>query len=569
MADLLEQILNDFVVEGALSEEKLKHCRSLGLETGRGIERTLVEEGLLTEAQVLRRYSERLGLRFVGDLSDREAAQEFLERVPLHFARQNAVIGLTDGEGKLEVATCSPLDLHPLDDLAGLLGRQFDIVVACRSQILTLINHAYPQGAEIVGQMLEEIREEDIRSLAVEISGADDLLDMAHKAPVIKLVNTILSQANRHRASDVHIHPYEEKVIVRYRIDGLLDDFLVLPKRVHEAIVSRIKVMGRMDIAERRFPQDGRASVRIAGHDIDLRISAVPTSNGERVVLRFLDKSSGLFKLEELGLDEDLLKTISSLIHFSHGILLVTGPTGSGKTTTLYAALDRINTKEKNIITIEDPIEYQLAGISQMQVNEKKGLTFAEGLRSVLRQDPDVMMVGEIRDSDTATVAIQCALTGHLVFSTLHTNDAPSAVTRLLDIGIEAYLVSSSVVAVLAQRLVRLVCHECRESIPADLAALKAIGLGPADLPSGQIWAGRGCETCRGTGYFGRTGIYELMIVDDTVREQVMSRLGASTIKRECVSRGMRTLRMDGAEKVRRGLTTVDEVLRVTQMDVF
>ena len=569
MSPMLEQVLDGFVLDGLISEEKVDHCRSLAEETGRGVERTLVEEGLLTEEEILERYADKLGLRYLPDLSDYRIAGEFVEHVPVQFARQNALVGLRNGTGRIEVATCSPLALHPLDDLARFLNTDFETVLTPRTQILRLISQGYPQGAEMVGRMLEEVREDDISKLEKEIVDGDDLLDMANKAPVIKLVNTVLSQANRYRASDVHIQPFEEKVVVRYRVDGLLDDFLVLPKRVHEAIVSRIKVMGRMDIAERRFPQDGRASIRVAGHDIDLRISSVPTSHGERVVLRFLDKSSGLFKLEEIGLQDRLLKPISSLIHSNHGILLVTGPTGSGKTTTLYAALDRINTKEKNIITIEDPIEYRLAGISQMQVNEKKGLTFAEGLRSVLRQDPDVMMVGEIRDFDTGSVAIQCALTGHLVLSTLHTNDAPSAVTRLLDIGTEPYLVSSSVVAVLAQRLVRVVCSQCKESVPADFPALKAIGLGPEDLASGTVSLGKGCDVCRGTGYFGRTGIYELMIVDDLVRDRVMAQTGASTIKRECVSRGMRTLRMDGADKVRRGVTTLDEVLRTTQMDVF
>jgi len=569
MSDVLEEILGDLVLDGVLSDEKLEHCRSLAAESGRSVERTVVEEGLLTDAEVLARYAGKLGLGFLADLSGQRVASDFLESVPVQFARQHALVGLTDGTGHLEVATCSPLDLHPLDDLARLLNREFETVLAPRAEILALIGQGYPQGAEMVGEMLDEIREEDISSLSAEISGTDELLNLANKAPVIKLVNTILSQANRHRASDVHIQPYEEKVVVRYRIDGLLDDFLVVPKKVHEAMVSRVKVMGRMDIAERRFPQDGRASVRIAGHDIDLRISSVPTSHGERVVLRFLDKSSGLFRLEEIGLDEELLRNMNGLIHSGHGILLVTGPTGSGKTTTLYASLDRINTKEKNIITIEDPIEYQLPGISQMQVNEKKGLGFAEGLRSVLRQDPDVMMVGEVRDFDTASVAIQCALTGHIVFSTLHTNDAPSAVTRLLDIGVEPYLVSSSVTAVLAQRLVRLVCTKCRETVNADFGALKAIGVTEEDLPAGKVWVGKGCEACRGTGYFGRTGIYELMVMDDVVREQVMARTGASTIKRAAVGRGMRTLRMNGAEKVRRGLTALDEVLRVTQMDVF
>ncbi|MDA0838552.1 MAG: type II secretion system ATPase GspE [Planctomycetota bacterium] len=569
MADLSENILEQFVGHGVIQAEKLDFCRSLAEETGRTLEQTVVEEGLISEAEILQQYAQKLGMEFFEDLGARRVSHLFLNHVPLQFARQNALVGLMNGGGRLEVATSSPLELHPLDDLSRMLNVEFDTVLATRPQILQLINQTYPQGAEKVGQMVEEIREEDISRLSAEISETEDLLDIANKAPVIKLVNTILSQANRNRASDVHIQPYEEKVVVRYRIDGLLDDYQVLPRKVHDALVSRIKVMGRMDIAERRFPQDGRATVRVAGHELDLRISSIPTSHGERIVLRFLDKSSGLFRLEEIGLDEKHLEKLGTLIRFNHGIMLVTGPTGSGKTTTLYAALDRINTKEKNIITIEDPIEYQLSGISQMQVNEKKGLTFAEGLRSVLRQDPDVMMVGEIRDRDTASVAIQCALTGHLVFSTLHTNDAPSATTRLLDIGVEPYLVSSSVIAVMAQRLVRVICPHCKTGTLVDKENLDSIGLKMDELPNGEVMVGAGCDTCRGTGYFGRTGLYELLMVDDAVRDQIMHRTGASMIKRQAVSCGMRTLRMDGAEKVKRGQTTVDEVLRVTQMDVF
>ncbi len=569
MADLSDNILDQFVSHGVIQAEKLDFCRNLAEETGRTLERTVVEEGLLSEAEILQQYAEKLGMEFFEELGGRRVSHLFLDHVPLQFARQNALVGLMNGSGRLEVATCAPLELHPLDDLSRMLNVEFDTVLATRPQILQIINQTYPQGAEMVGQVVEEIREEDINSLSAVISDTEDLLDVANKAPVIKLVNTILSQANRNRASDVHIQPYEEKVVVRYRIDGLLDDYQVLPRKVHDALVSRIKVMGLKHIAERRFHQDGRATVRVAGHEIDLRISSIPTSHGERIVLRFLDKSSGLFRLEEIGLEENHLKKLDTLIHFSHGIMLVTGPTGSGKTTTLYAALDKINTKEKNIITIEDPIEYQLSGISQMQVNEKKGLTFAEGLRSVLRQDPDVMMVGEIRDRDTASVAIQCALTGHLVFSTLHTNDAPSAATRLLDIGVEPYLVSSSVVAVMAQRLVRVICPHCKTGTLVGKETLEPIGLKAEELPNGEVMSGAGCDTCRGTGYFGRTGLYELLIVDDAVRDQIMHRTGASMIKREAVNHGMRTLRMDGAEKVKRGQTTVDEVLRVTQMDVF
>jgi general secretion pathway protein E len=371
------------------------------------------------------------------------------------------------------------------------------------------------------------------------------------------------------RASDIHIQPYEEKLQIRYRIDGVLHDVLTPPKQVQEAIISRVKVMGRMDIAERRMPQDGRATIRVADAEVDLRISSVPTNYGERIVLRLLDKSARLYALEELGLSDDGQDLMAELIRYSHAIIFVTGPTGSGKTTTLYAVLNRLNSKEKNVITIEDPIEYHLKGISQIQVATKKGLTFAEGLRSLLRQDPDVMMVGEVRDKETATIAIQSALTGHLVFSTLHTNDASGAVTRMLDLGVEPYLVSSTVQAALAQRLVRLICPHCRVSYKPSVEELGEVGLTFDDIPSGLLYKGERCGKCMDTGYLGRTGIFELLLAEDNVRTQIMRREGASFIKKNAVDRGLITLRMDGAKKVAKGLTTVEEVIKVTQMDVF
>ncbi|MHC4724012.1 MAG: GspE/PulE family protein [Planctomycetota bacterium] len=426
--------------------------------------------------------------------------------------------------------------------------------------------------------MLEEVAEEldsqNLDQLVDEVATSDDLLDVVNRPPVIRLVNDILFRALQLRASDIHIHPYETKIQIRYRIDGILYDTLSLNRNVLPLIISRIKVMSGMDIAERRLPQDGRCSVRIGQREVDLRISTVPTSFGERCVSRLLDKSTGLLGLNELGLWKDDLKKFDTLLNRSHGVIFVTGPTGSGKSTTLYACLNRINSAEKNIMTIEDPIEYQLEGISQMQVAGKKGMNFANSLRHVLRQDPDVIMVGEVRDIETARMAIQSSLTGHLVFSTLHTNDSAGAVTRLLDLGLEPYLVSSSVIAVLAQRLVRKICSDCKEEYEPPPQELRALGLGNGRLSldqkeSQKFYRGTGCDRCFQTGYRGRTGVYELMLVDEETQDFIYRRETAGKIKRQALEVGMQTLRMDGARKVLSGTTTIAEVLRVTQADVI
>jgi general secretion pathway protein E len=424
----------------------------------------------------------------------------------------------------------------------------------------------------MVEETMDGLREDDILAEAALIDESEDLLATANKAPIIRLVNMVLFQALKMRASDVHFQPFPDRLQVRYRIDGVLYDMEAPPKKVQDAILSRIKVMANMDIAERRLPQDGRASVKLGDSDVDIRISSVPTSSGERIVLRLLDKSARLYSLEEIGFEKDNLEIVERYITYNHGILLVTGPTGSGKSTTLYAALQKVNSTQLNVITLEDPIEYQLEGISQIQINEKKGLTFALGLRHLLRQDPDIMMVGEVRDVETARIAIQAALTGHLVYSTLHTNDAASTVTRLVDIGLEPYLVASSLICVIAQRLVRRLCPECRYEEVAteeDLFDIKSIGLTIDQFPGGKICKGRGCPSCYNTGYTDRTGIYEVLPIDEVIKDQVMERVNSTVIKRKSIERGCRTLRMDGARKVLNGITTPAEVLRVTQLDAF
>jgi general secretion pathway protein E len=383
-------------------------------------------------------------------------------------------------------------------------------------------------------------------------------------------MNTILFEALKIRASDIHLQPFADRMQVRYRIDGILYDSKVIPKKVQDALISRVKVMGKMDIAERRLPQDGRTSVKVGDGEVDVRISSVPTSYGERIVFRLLDKSARLYRLNEIGLTVENEGKLQDLIACSHGIVLVTGPTGSGKTTTLYASLAELNSEEKMIITIEDPIEYNLDSISQIQVSNKKGLTFAAGLRSLLRQDPDVMMVGEIRDHETAGIAVQAANTGHLVFSTLHTNDSAGAVTRMIDLGVEPYLVSSSLIAVIAQRLVRVICPRCKEPLEVSDQELQALGFTRDELPHGHLFHGRGCDACLGRGLYDRTAIYEILTINETIRDQIISRTSASIIKQVAVESGhLKTLRMDGAQKVINGETTMEEVFRVTQMDVF
>jgi general secretion pathway protein E len=458
-----------------------------------------------------------------------------------------------------------------MDDLSALYGADIEPVLAPRQEITQLIARAYRHKADGVDEALADVAEDgDIQGLASEIEEAEDVLDVSNKAPIIKLVNTILFQGLKLRASDVHFHPYPERTQVRFRIDGILYDMDSVPRKAHEAIVSRVKVMGKMDIAERRLPQDGRATIKLGDGEVDVRISSVPTTNGERIVMRLLDKSAKIYTLEEIGLSTKNMAMMREYVTWNHGIILVTGPTGSGKTTTLYGSMAEIDTTQLNVLTIEDPVEYSLPGISQVQVNVKKGLTFAGGLRSFLRQDPDVMMVGEIRDLETAEVAIRAALTGHLVFSTVHTNDAPSTITRMVDQGVEPYLVASSLILVIAQRLVRTICPHCKTKAPINdewLAKLKKLDIKPEQL-GGQIAFGQGCDECFHSGYSGRTAIYEFMPVDEILRTQIMEGSTATQMKRSAIERGMVTLRMDGQEKVLNSVTTPDEVLRVTQLDM-
>ncbi|MES0362372.1 MAG: type II secretion system ATPase GspE [Desulfobacteria bacterium] len=560
------KLIGDILKETCgLSEEALAEAIEIQEQKGGRIEEILVRQNAVSELDLLKALSTQFDLPFLPDLPTQDLNTDFAGKVPIQFLKKYKMVPMVTSN-ETYVAVNDPFEFQPLDDLR--LSLEWDgvkVVLAPYSAILSAINLAYDMSQDSAEQVIQNMHEVDSDQILSEIEATGDLLDETSEAPIIKLVNLMLSQAVKARASDIHVEPYQEKLKIRYRVDGILYDKLSPPKRIHSTLVSRIKVMARLNIAEKRLPQDGRIEIRIADKNVDIRVSTIPTAFGERVVLRLLDKSTVLLKLTDIGMPEDRLKLIEGLIRSPHGIVLVTGPTGSGKTTTLYAALTMINNPDINIITIEDPVEYQIEGIGQIQVNPKIGLNFANGLRSIVRQDPDVILVGEIRDLETAEVGIQSALTGHLVFSTLHTNDSASAVTRLIDMGIEPFLVSSSVMAILAQRLVRVVCDECKETYVADEESLDSIGITPEMAAGRNIHRGLGCSSCLNTGYRGRTGIFELMILDDSIKNLILRTSDANAIKRQAIDQGMLSLRQDGAQKVLDGITTIEEVFRVTQ----
>ncbi|MCI0499189.1 MAG: type II secretion system ATPase GspE [Planctomycetales bacterium] len=546
------QLLRDFFAEHAGDTQR--------------IDQLLLTAPTFTEDVVLRLFGEALGIPFFEEISSKDVPKEFIEHIPAPYAQHHYVIGIQpQGSGAITVIAANPLNATAVDNVSKMLRRPVEMGLATRAAITSVIDVAYEQKNTVIEEVAEELDGQNLDQLADEVGSSEDLLDVVNRPPVIRLVNDILFRALQMRASDIHIHPFETKIVVRYRIDGILYDTLTLNRNVLPLVISRIKVMAGMDIAERRMPQDGRCSVRIGQREIDLRVSTVPTSYGERAVLRLLDKSSGILTLEQLGFWQEDKEVFDRMINRTHGVIFVTGPTGSGKSTTLYACLNRLDSTVKNIMTVEDPIEYQLEGISQMQVAPKKGMNFVNALRHILRQDPDVIMVGEVRDQETAAMAIQSSLTGHLVFSTLHTNDAAGAISRLLDFGVEPYLVSSSMVCVLAQRLVRRICPDCKQAYDPPDHELRDLGI--MERKKTPFYMGTGCTKCFDTGYRGRTGIYELMTINDDIREMIYSRQTAGAIKRKALEYGMQTLRMDGARKVQTGTTTLAEVLRVTQSD--
>ena len=563
------RLMDHLLSHKLLGEEDLKKIQERQRTQGKTFVQAIWEEGAVDEEELLQAISKVYGYPYVElrDFPEEQVPKEFCEKVPPPFARTHYLVAIGKEDSVIQVATADPFALHSLDELAEMLESPLSLALSPRHEITDLLNRLYSQ-VRFTEELEEE--EEDLEKQLEQLEKFELTSELYKQPPIVRLVTRILFDGLRSRASDIHLQPMERSLRVRYRIDGILYDIQDIPKRLQEAVISRIKVMGGMNIAEKRLPQDGRTTLKKGEGDVDVRISSVPTSHGERIVLRLLDKTVRLYQLEEIGLSEENQNLVRHLINLPNGIIFVTGPTGSGKTTTLYAMLRELDSVEKNIVTIEDPIEYHLEGISQIQVNPKKGLTFAAGLRSLLRQDPDVMMVGEVRDEETARIAIQAALTGHLVISTLHTNDSVGAVTRMLDIGIEPYLVASSVMAVIAQRLVRQICKSCEEEYVPSERELREIGIQPEQVTEGVLWRGRGCSQCMGTGYWERTAIHEILVMDDKLRQLVMERASAAQMKEYAIrEKGMKTLRMDGADKVLGKITTVKEVLRVTVMDVM
>lgn len=524
----------------------------------------LITLGFISEDGLLRALSSQLSLKWL-------RFSEFPKEAPagdypsVKFMKQYKFVPIVAEEGVLKIAMSDPLDEYVLDALKLFSDKTLEICISGEKDVLEAIEQYFGSSVQmtsIMEGMREEGPEGDDMNLHEDVH---HLRDMAFEAPVVKLVNMLITRAVESRTSDIHIEPFENNVKVRYRIDGALTDIESLPKRLQPAVISRVKIMSRLNIAERRLPQDGRIKLRVSGRDIDLRVSTLPTAYGESIVMRILDSGSALISLEHLGFPRDALEKYDKLITMPYGMLLVTGPTGSGKTTTLYASLSKINSSDKKIITIEDPIEYQIDGINQIHVKPQIGLTFATGLRHIVRQDPDIIMVGEIRDVETAEIAINSALTGHLVFSTLHTNDASGAVSRLLDMGIEAFLVSSSLVGVLAQRLVRVICPTCKEPFQPAQQMVDEIEFLQRNITT---YYGAGCDDCRHTGYRGRTGIFELMMTDGEIRRMILERTSADVIRQRAVEHGMKVLRESGWQKVSEGVTSVEEVMRVAQEDL-
>ncbi|MCP4502038.1 MAG: type II secretion system ATPase GspE [Deltaproteobacteria bacterium] len=537
------------------------------LEQGqRRIGEILVDQKVLSKDQVQTALAAQLDLPLLNTIDHELIPDDFVQAIPLTFARTHHLVALgADGEGRIILACMDPLETDVLDDLRVLLRAEFVLALAPQKVISDTINRLLERASRSVS-----FDDEDIDDIGGEVE--DEIVDINvmlakgdEDAFIIRWVNWALSSAVRDRASDIHIEPFENELVMRYRIDGVLKEIQRMPKRVKEPVTARIKIMAELDIAEKRLPQDGRIRLKVAGKDIDVRVSSVPTAYGERIVMRLLDRSSVLKDLSEIGMDGRTLVGMHALIKKSHGIILVTGPTGSGKTTTLYGSLSKINRPDLNILTIEDPVEYQLPGVGQVQVNAKIDLTFSSGLRSFLRQDPDVIMVGEIRDRETAEIAIQASLTGHLVLSTVHTNDSAGAITRLVEIGVEPFLVASSLIGVLAQRLVRTICTDCKEGYVPSKFELDSLNLDPTKVKT--LYKGKGCPACQGTGYRGRVGIYELLLVDDELRSLIPKNVDAGQLKKAGIRNGMVPLREDGADKVLKGITTIEEVNRVTQED--
>ena len=567
-------VQDEYVIEilrdvGLITHEDLQKAKEAATANGTGIVKALVQMGRVTQMEVSKALAGQFGMDTI-DLAEYKVPEEVIALVPRLVARRYKIIPVHKHDNTLTVAIGDPMDVDTVDSLRYILKMNVEVVVAAPDDIENSLTRYYGTTDDTVENMLQEITEGDVELTegvkALE-SKTDDGSQTDADAPIIKLVGLMILEAFRNRASDIHIEPLEKKLRVRYRIDGILHEVESPPKRLQAAIISRIKIMANMSIAERRVPQDGRIQIPAMGRMLDLRVSALPTNHGESVVMRILDKTSVLLGLGDLGFFSDDQVTMDGLIASPDGVFLVTGPTGSGKTTTLYACLNTINKPDRKIITVEDPVEYQLSGINQVQVNADINLTFAAALRSILRQAPNTIMIGEIRDLETANIAVQASLTGHLVFSTLHTNDAPSAITRLIDMGVKPFLVASAVRAIMAQRLIRKVCQHCKEPYRPTQCEMDVLRLNPAEIEKASIFRGRGCGECARTGYRGRQGIYEIFQLDENVRQLIYEKVASSIVRKRARELGMRTLREDGIRKIMAGITTPEEVISITQGD--
>ncbi len=565
---------DEYIVEilesvGLINRAQAETALSTAQAEDKDIIEILVRDGIADRSDVLKSLANQFGMEII-DLTGHDIAQDVIDLVPSDVARRYKVVPVYKIDNALTVAISDPLDVETLDSLRYVLKCNVEGAVVPAEQIASALNQYYPQGKQgAMETMLEEITEGSVAvptTAMQELIGEDVEVSEAD-APIIKLVSLVILEAFRNRASDIHLEPMARKFRIRYRIDGVLHEVESPPKRLQAAIVSRIKIMSNMSIAEKRIPQDGRIQINVMGRDLDLRVSTIPSSHGESVVMRILDKEGLMLGLPQLGFLSDDQQTFEGLIGLSDGIILVTGPTGSGKTTTLYACLNQINRPDRKIITVEDPVEYQLAGINQVHVHTDIGLTFSAALRSILRQAPNIIMIGEIRDMETAEIAVNASLTGHLVFSTLHTNDAPSAITRLMDIGVKPFLVASSTRGIMAQRLVRKICLSCKEEYQPSDHELRLLGPYAEQVREAQLHRGKGCNDCNHTGYKGRWGLFELFVLNDEVRHMIYEQVTASQLRRKARELGMRTLREDGLRKAVAGMTTLQEVLRVTMED--
>jgi len=561
--DFAEILLSQHIV----SREQLAEAEQMAENANITLAEALTRLGYATGEEIVRAMAEEHGLEYV-DLNEVVIPPQVLELVPESVARENVILPLAEEDGDLKVIVSDPNDYETFEKLRFILNRGIQPVLAPREAILEAINKYYGQTyVESADSMLQEFTDTAIDFTETEDGfGAGEVIDET-AAPIVRLVHLLISEAVQLRASDIHIEPFEDRIRIRYRIDGRLIERDSPPRRLLGAILSRIKILARLDIAERRRPQDGRIKVTVGDKELDLRVSVIPTNHGQSVVMRILDKDNIRVGLRELGFSDEDHRRFSALIRRPNGIILVTGPTGSGKTTSLYAALNELNTPDRKIITAEDPVEYYLPGVNQVEIRHEIGLDFARVIRAMLRQAPNIILVGEMRDLETAQMGIQASLTGHLVFSTLHTNDAPSAITRLIDMGVPSYLVSSSVIGIMAQRLVRVVCEKCKQPYMPSESVLQAAGLTAEQVAGAKFMKGRGCDACNNSGYRGRTGIFELMLMTARIRELTFNEASTNEIRRAAIEEGMKTLFQDGLQKALRGVTTLEELFRVAKLE--